>query len=209
MTLKIKTLLLLTLALSGCSTYHFGKGGRALPGGYDRVAIPMFVNKTQEVGIEPYFTEALRTEFERSNAATVTNKIDAQLILEGTIMTVTYSPSIQINSTSTGLITPPGHQISVPVPTTVNGVTTNVYTPQTNPLPANDVLSTQYQVVVTLKLIARKNSDNTVLWSSDFSTQRQYLGPLLGTPTLADGTPGINTASPLYINRPETIRSTD
>lgn len=193
---RIKALILLSLVVSGCASYHFGKGARALPGGYDRVAVPMFVNKTQEVGIEPYFTEALRTEFERSNAATVTNQVDAQLVLEGTILTVTYSPSIQISNSSTGLITPPSHQFSLPAPGP-NGVgVQNV--PQINPLPNAAVLNSQYQVVVTVRIVARKNSDSSVLWTSDFSSQRQYLAPLLGTPMLDNGTPGLNTAAPLY-----------
>ena len=157
------------------------------------MAVPMFVNRTQEVGIEPYFTSALRTEFERSKTAVVTSRVDAQLVLEGTITSVTYTPTIQIKNSSTSLIEPPSHQIAVPVP----GGTPAL---QKNPLPNTTVLNTQYQVVVAIKLVARKNSDQTILWASDFSSQSTYLAPLLGTPV-------INTAAPLYNqnSRVETI----
>jgi hypothetical protein len=184
--------------LSACATYHFGKGARVLPGGYDRVAIPMFSNKTHEVGIEPYFTEALRLEFERSHLATVTSVVDAQLIIEGTIISVTYAPGAPITSQATGLLTPvqllgayqnpPPGGTPLPAP----------QVPQINPLPVNSVLNSQYTVVVTVRLNARKASDHTVMWSSDFTGQRVYLSPLLGTPTLGDGTPATDTASPLY-----------
>lgn len=189
------------IVLAGCATYHFGKGARALPGGYDRVSVPMFVNRTQEVGIEPYFTEALRTEFERSQAAHVTSEVDAQLVIEGTIISVIYTPTIQINYQSTGLISPTGHQFpGAPLP----GATPAL---QTNTLPYTAVLNSQYQVVVTVRLNARKNSDHSILWTSDFVSQRQYLAPLLGLPSLPNGTPGLNTAAPLYnqTSRVETI----
>lgn len=195
MKLGLITILLTTLA---CGTYQFGKGSRTIPGGYDRVAVPMFVNKTKEVGIEPYFTEGLRTEFERNHTASVTSLADAQLIIEGIITNVAYTPTIQLNSQSTGLTAPPAHLISVPVAQPTPNPPLLV--PQTNPLPSTAVLNTQYQIVVNIKIIARKASDQTILWTSDFTSQRQYLAPLLGTPV-------INTAAPLYNqnSRVETI----
>jgi hypothetical protein len=184
MKLALLTILIITTA---CGSYQFGKGTRTIPGGYDRVAVPMFVNKTKEVGIEPYFTEGLRTEFERGHTASVTSVADAQLIIEGIITGVIYTPTIQLNSQSTGLTAPPSHLFTIPVP----GATPPAFAQQTNPLPSTAVLNTQYQIVVTVKIIARKTSDQTILWTSDFTSQRQYLAPLLGTPV-------INTAAPLY-----------
>ncbi len=178
------TLIVVFMITAACGTYQFGKGLRTIPGGYDRVAVPMFVNKTKEVGIEPYFTEGLRTEFERSHTAAVTSLADAQLIIEGIITNVTYTPTIQLSGQSTGLTAPSSHLFVVPVP---NGTPAQ----QTNPLPSTAVLNTQYQIMVNVKIIARKTSDQTVLWTSDFTSQRQYLAPLLGTPV-------INTAAPLY-----------
>src|SRR5262245_23757519 len=80
------------LAVQACSHYQFGNAGRALPGGYDRVAVPVFANKSKDVGIETYFTDALRTQFERSRLAKVTSAADAQMVLEGTIKSVQYLP---------------------------------------------------------------------------------------------------------------------
>jgi hypothetical protein len=188
--------LIFLFLFTGCATYHFGTGDRTLPGGYDRVAVPMFVNKTHEVGIETYFTENLRTEFDRGTGAHLTNSVDAQLVLEGTIVAVTYAPIVQINNTSTQLVTPALRLIPAQAGTIIP-----------NPLPGASVLNKQYEVVVTVHVDARKNSDNSILWNRDFTYQRPYLAPLLGTPMLANGTPGINSASPLYNqeSRNETI----
>jgi lipopolysaccharide assembly LptE-like protein len=187
---------------TACATYHFGKGARALPGGYDRVSVPMFANKTQEVGVEPYFTEALRLEFERSHIASVTSEVDSQLVLEGIIESITYLQSNPITSQSTTLITP--HPFSVPQQVSP-GVVQPV--PVTNPLPNYASIYAQYVVQVKILLNARKNSDHSILWSSEFVSSRPYNAPLLGTPALANGTPGLNTASPLYnqVSRVDTV----
>jgi hypothetical protein len=175
------------LVLSGCASYHFGQYKRALPGGYDRVAIPLFLNKTQEAGIETHFTESLRMEFERSRLARVTSKNDAQVILEGTITATSYTGGVSITGGDQS-----SKEIRTPYP--VDGAA------NTNPLPQGTFLNKEYYTTVTVRLVARKVSDNSVLWEGDFSSQRQFFAPLIGTP-------GINTANPLYMNtsRQETV----
>jgi len=200
----------------GCSHYTLGRGKRILPGGYDRLAVPMFNNKTQEVGIEKYFTEYLRTEFERSRIAHITSTNDAQVIVEGTIVSVTYGVTSQILPGSSDMQTP--NPISprtgkpyprdattgLPVcddPTAVTcpgGVGTALPAGNLNPLPNTAVLTKQYSVTTFVHIEVKKVADQTVMWRSDFSASRQYLGPLLGTPTLQDGTPGINSSNALY-----------
>lgn len=61
---------------------------KSLPGGYTQVAIPVFKNKTTEVGIEPLFTNALIRKFARSQVARVSDKDSSPLLLEGVITTL-------------------------------------------------------------------------------------------------------------------------
>ncbi|MGE3974967.1 MAG: LptE family protein [Bdellovibrionales bacterium] len=85
----MKKLCILALFLSSCS-YRFSALERKLPGGYDRVAVPMFKNSSYEVGIEPFFTGALIEELQRDNFSKVTTKENAQVILEGNVSSVDF-----------------------------------------------------------------------------------------------------------------------
>jgi hypothetical protein len=194
----------LLLYIAGCAHYRFGQLDRALPGGYDRVAIPMFVNDTHEVGVESYFTQALRTEFERSRLARVTSKADAQVILEGTIKSVDFVPGVFVSGgTNTEELTTPN---PAPTPTIIPGPTptpnpiTGIAPTATpipplpkNSLPANTTLSKQYTASILVHIIARKVADNTILWTGDFTNSRVYLAPLIGDPRN-----GLNSANSIY-----------
>ena len=173
------------LLMLGCGSYELGHGKRAVPGGYDKIAVPMFKNRTPEVGIEAYFTQNLRSEFERSRLAKVVGKNEAQVILEGVISKVSYTPAAQTSNAKYDLQAPS----PIPYPN---------HPEITSPLPDNTILNTQYATSLVVDIIARKVSDNSVLWRGSFTGQRQYLAPLLGTPRLASGAPALNTSSPLY-----------
>ncbi|MBX3018138.1 MAG: LptE family protein [Bdellovibrionaceae bacterium] len=80
-----------SVALSGCA-YRTGGPDRSLPGGYTQIHIPIFKNKTQEVGIEVGFTNALVQEFERSRSARVVSPEYAEAEVEGEIQSVIYQP---------------------------------------------------------------------------------------------------------------------
>ncbi len=82
-------------------------GGGVLPGcGYHRLgtepqhlerrptmAIPLFVNRSTEVGLESTFANAMIANVSRSQIARVTNVTsEADLVLEGKIFQVDYSP---------------------------------------------------------------------------------------------------------------------
>lgn len=88
--------------LSSCA-YHIGDRGRALPGGYDQVAIPVFNNKTDEVSVETYFTNALRREFERSTVAKITSKDAAPVTIEGEVRKIDIIPTVQVLAPANGL----------------------------------------------------------------------------------------------------------
>lgn len=166
---------------AGCSSYQFGQHKRALPGGYDRIAIPTFSNKTQEVGIETYFTEFLRMEFERSGLAKVTSKNDAQVVLEGVVTSTAFVGGVAITGGD-------AESKEIRTPTRIPGAPDNP-----NPLPKGTLLNKEYYSTVVVHIVARKVSDSSVLWEGDFTSQRQFFAPLIGLP-------GLNTANPLYIN---------
>lgn len=91
----IKKLFLLTLTiglqflLTSCA-YRFSSLERGIPGGYNRVSVPVFKNLTFEPSIESFFTQAMIEELERDRFTKVTSKADAQVILEGTITQLHY-----------------------------------------------------------------------------------------------------------------------
>ena len=93
----MKLLLFLAfLSLSHCG-YNWGHEGRSLPGGHKTVFVAMFENRSKEVGAEASFTQALMTELERSGFSIVTSEDSAELVLKGTILSVTNSDSGQIS----------------------------------------------------------------------------------------------------------------
>ena len=160
----MKTLLTISILssvlLSGCA-YHLGVRDRKFPGGYEYVAVPVFKNLTQETGTEVYFTNALITELERSNIVSVADKSVAQVTIEGTIKSITYTPSSQTRAADARY------------------------------LPAGTVLTTEYYVNVDVDLVAKRNSDQKVVWTSQFKSRRSYTAPRIGIRSL-------NSANALY-----------
>lgn len=175
---SLLALVLTSTALQGCATYHFGHYKRTIPGGYDRVAIPVFQNPTPITGIESFFTQSLRMEFERSGLAVVESKADAQVILEGKIVSVQFvgSNPTSYDTDQTGIQTPN----APPYPTA--GYTTSA--PYPNPLPSRTTLNKTYASQVVVQVTAKKVADNSVLWQGVFNSSRNYSTPLLGTPSL-------------------------
>ena len=158
----IQILLVLTVlnTINGCG-YRFGYASRSLPGGYDQLAIPVFKNNTQIVGIEPYFTNAIREEFDRSKIAKVVTKGVAPVVLNGAII---------------------GIQLARGVPTRGN------YDPDAGTdtsgiarLPKNTALSTELRVIVSADLELVRSSDKKVLWRGSFQNEVLYSTARIGT----------------------------
>lgn len=82
---------LILSVISGCA-YRWGASGRSLPGGYSQVYIPLFKNYSMEPGVEVSFTNQLKLQFERSKVARVSNEAQAEVILEGEILSIRYVP---------------------------------------------------------------------------------------------------------------------
>lgn len=150
--IKISLALSLSLVLSSCA-YKLGYGERSLPGGYDRLAIPIFENQSDQVGIEVFFTNSLIREFERSRVARVSSTEEAPLALEGVVK------GVQIDRA--GLVT--------------GGETSEIQN-----LPANAVLATEYRLLVFVHLRLRRKSDRQIVWEGAFQKEGVYLAPRIG-----------------------------
>ncbi len=135
----------------GCA-YRLGYADRALPQGYEVVAIPVFQNRTDEVGIETYFTNALVREFERSRVARVIPARQAEVTLEGSLDNLEFRSS----SRAVG-----GTEIKA--------------------LPRETVLTTEYRVLLTTNLRLVRNSDGQVLWQSSFRNEKVFSAPQIGS----------------------------
>ncbi len=118
------------------------------------MAIPVFKNLTQEVGVEAPFTNALIHRFARSQVARVTDKESAPLTLEGVIKKVDTVASAPVTNATGQLIT----------------------------LPTDAVLNTEYRITVTTQLILRRKSDEKVIWQGTFSNEKVYAAPRIGAP---------------------------
>ena len=146
----LSLILMPSLFTAGCG-YHLGFRPRKLPGGYDHVAIPVFKNKTPEVGIETYFTNEMIRQLARSGVARVVGKNAASVTLEGVVEDLSFERSAKA---------------------TQNEIVH---------LPLGAVLTTEYRILVTTRVRLRRNSDNKVLWESVFQNERAYFAPQLGS----------------------------
>ena len=150
--MHVSILVILFLLSSGCG-YRFGLSERALPGGYSQVAVPVFKNKSADVGIETYFTNALIRKFARSQVARVSDKDSSPLVLLGVIDKVE----------------------------TIQGPASTNKTTQLTTLPDNAVLVTEYRLKVHAFLVLKRKSDEKVLWQGSFANERVYAPPRIGT----------------------------
>ena len=80
---------LATVFVMGCG-YSFGPKDRSIPGGHKKIAIPIFKNKSQEVGIEMSFTNSLLQEFQRTQVAEVVPESLAEATIHGEITSLKY-----------------------------------------------------------------------------------------------------------------------
>lgn len=158
-------LLFLVLHCAGCA-YRFGYVQRDLPGGYKQVAIPVFKNATQEVGLETYFTNELVRQFNRSQVAQVADKAQAPVTIDGQVKSVTYRQTSTVDG---------------------NKVDENKIN-----IPSNAVLAVEYRVVVNADLVLRRNSDNKILWQGAFNNESVYAAPQVGMPIVNSVNPLYN-----------------
>lgn len=142
----LRLLLGTILLLCASCAYQFGGVRRTIPGGYDKVVVPVFANKTSEVGVEVYFTGAMIEEIERAQLAHVTSRSDAQVKLEGVVKAIDYVPGAQVTNSASGF----------------------------SALPDGVVLNKEYRMVVTVDLTLKRISDDKVMWRGQFSGEQRF-----------------------------------
>ena len=93
--------LLLAMFASACG-YGFRHQRSNLPPEIKTIAIPMFVNKTNEVRLEGLVTEQVRFQFSNSQILKLVAVEEADVILRGEITSVTYD-DVTLTITTTSL----------------------------------------------------------------------------------------------------------
>jgi hypothetical protein len=84
-------LLLALLVLSGCGYRPVGSA-LPVPGEWQAIAIPLFGNRSTEVGLESVFANAFVETFSQSEAMRVTPRpAEADLVLEGKVTALEFS----------------------------------------------------------------------------------------------------------------------
>jgi len=141
-----------------------GYQNRSLPGGYSQVSIPVFKNLTHEVGIEAAFTNSLIKQFARSKVAKVAAQSLSPVVLEGRIEKIEYKHGGQIEGKATD---------------------------SSNNLPERAVLTTEYRIFITTRIVLKRLSDQKVLWQGEFFGEKVYSAPQIGLAV-------VNSANPLY-----------
>lgn len=136
-------LILGVFLLGGCG-YHFGQLDRRVPGGFQRLAIPVFDNTSMEVNVENLFTNALRLEFERSKVAQIVSIKESEAIVQGKIesLQVEIDPNSRVQELAF--------------------------------LPSNTVLSTQYRLKVTVSLVLKEKDNAKVIWQGKVTNEKVY-----------------------------------
>jgi hypothetical protein len=161
----VEVCLLLCFVLSSCSHYQLGTGRRALPGGHQKIDLPLFKNKSMEPGVEVDFTNALKQEFQRSGSAQIGTGNSSEVELQGIIESVNYTPG--------GLKTAEA----------------------TSVMPMGSVIATTYTVQVKVKVSLVKKSDGQVLWTGGFSGERGYSAPQITVPGPNSANPNYNLSA--------------
>lgn len=136
------------IMISGCA-YQLGSAGRSIPGGYKQISVPVFKNKTQEVGIEVSFTNALIQEFERSRVARVVGNSLSEVAVIGTIDKIQYLPGAKRLSGDSA----------------------------TPLMPNGTALASEYRILLTVTVRLIKQADSHELWKGSFNGERTYQAP--------------------------------
>lgn len=146
--------------------YQWGKGNRALPGAYKKISVPVFKNKSMEVGIESMFTKALMLELERSHVANVVSEDLSDVKVVGAVTSLQYFPGSK-----------------------------KQYEDGSSFLPKGTVLTTSYTIVAGVEIQLVRRSDNAVLWSASFSGERAYVAPQVTLPGINSVNPLYNLSA--------------
>lgn len=159
---------ILSLVVFSACAYRFGPHHRQLPGGYQKVFVKLFENKTPEVGIEPDWTNAFSQELARTGVANVTTEANSEIILVGTIHSVDFRAKTAISVPSSTLDSQ-GKRV-------------------------DRSMFTEYQTLVTivLKAVDRQGKE---LWQGQFMGEKNYKAPQLTVHGLLTANPLYNQSA--------------
>ena len=160
--LKPISICLLSMFLLASCGYRWGSEKRRLPGGYSKIAVPVFINKTKSVGAENYFTNALIEMLNRSVNASVVKRENAELVGEGTIEKIDF----------------------------IRGA--DLLTESKPTLPKGAVLSATYRMTVSVRIKVRRRSDQQILWEDVIASEATYQAPQVGAPGINSVNPLYN-----------------
>jgi hypothetical protein len=164
--MKFLSLLCCLFALS-CS-YRVGNLHRSIPGKHQKIAVPSFKNSTMEVGLESYFTNAMIEELLRADFVKLVSQDKADVVLEGTVISIKYSSSGALTNSSI------------------------------TELPENAVLNSSYDASVVVQLKLRQTSDDKVIWTGNFSGTKNIRAAQIGAPTLNSANPNYDYSAKQY-----------
>lgn len=141
--------------LNGCA-YKLSSNFQALPGDVKIVHIPLFKNESTEVGIETFFTNALKQEALRSKFVELRNEaFNSEAILQGKIVGVEAVADESV-----------------------------IEAKNTQFLPTETVIATQYRVTAIIELVLYRKETMAVLWRGNFTQTGTYSAPQITLPVI-------------------------
>ena len=133
------------LVSSGCA-YRLSSEYATLPGGVKNIQIPVFKNESPEVGVETFFTNSLKSEALRSRFVRLQNEEStSEAVLQGTIKSITVIADESV-----------------------------IEAKNTQYMPTETVLATQYKVTVNVDVVLKRRGSTEVLWSGSFRQESNY-----------------------------------
>lgn len=136
--------------LWGCA-YHLRSAQRQLPEDHQSIAVPFFVNRTLEPGIEVAFTNSLRREFLRSKVVPLKPEAEAETRVLGVVRDLVIEAENR----------------------NIAGGLRNLY-------PESTVLNASYQIQFTIDVELQRTADKRVLWSISKTKTVSYKSPDVG-----------------------------
>ena len=144
------------LLLTSSCAYKLSDKVDSLPGNVKSIQIPLFKNDSSEVGVETFFTNALKSEALRAKFMSLKNdEGDAEAVLQGRLI-----------------------KVDVVAAESVIEAKNTLY------LPTETVIATQYNVTVGVELILKKKGSTDILWRGKFAQTRNYSAPQITLPTI-------------------------
>lgn len=180
----IITASVIQFVLSGCA-YKLSSASYTLPGNVKIIQIPLFINNSAELGVETFFTNALKSEALRSKFVTLKNDVSSNgnrdIRTDDLGSGANKGSKDGVEAILKGYI----NEVSVVADESV------IEAKNTKFLPMETVLAIRYSVRVTVELKLTRSHSSELLWSGIFTQTSNYSAPQITLPV-------INTSNALY-----------